>query len=198
MSSTEFDPGTANTGESKIVSLVLPDTAESTTTGFTQNIGAFRYFTALTSVTGDNVKTIGTYAFVSCTALTEVSLPKAVTINSDAFRLCTALAEISLPMAESIGNAAFALCTSLTKVNLPKAITFGTYSFASTETAVALTVTLGSTVPTVGTKTFNNVSGKTVTIKVPTGAQANYDTAWQNNFKDGGTNINLIIETYVP
>jgi hypothetical protein len=47
MSGTEFDPGTANTGEGKIVSLVLPNTATSIKAGSEYDDRAFKNFTRL-------------------------------------------------------------------------------------------------------------------------------------------------------
>jgi hypothetical protein len=120
MTGTEFDPGAANAGESKIVSLVLPDVATSIKGGDYEN-SAFKNFTALASVSGSAVETVGDYAFDGCTALTEVSLPEATSIGEDAFDDCAALTEVSLPKATSIGNYAFRWCAALTEVSLPEA-----------------------------------------------------------------------------
>jgi hypothetical protein len=58
-----------------------------------------------------------------------------------------------------------------------------------------LTVTLGSTVPTLGARMFEGVSGsKIVTVKVPVGATGygttpanDTDFNWGNGFRGGGT-----------
>jgi hypothetical protein len=67
---TVFDPapGAADAGESKIVSLILPDAAESVSEGvydYTENRhdASFRYFTSLENITGEGVKIIGNWAF---------------------------------------------------------------------------------------------------------------------------------------
>ena len=123
-SAAEFNPGTANTGESKVVSLVLPDTATSITAGTYDN-PTFEKFTALTSVSGSAVEIIGNYAFRDCTALTAVSLPAAKNIGNGAFQSCAALTTVSIPAATDIGTNVFQDCTALTAVSIPAATSIG-------------------------------------------------------------------------
>jgi hypothetical protein len=125
----EFDPGTANTGEDKIVSLILPDTATGIKVG-TWDDPTFKHFTALKSVAGGAVTGVGEWAFGHCDALETVSLPAAATIGNIAFADCIALTAVSLPAATTIGNEAFAECTALETVSLPAAITIGNIAFA--------------------------------------------------------------------
>jgi hypothetical protein len=108
----------------------------------------FKHFTALKSVSGANIGTVGALAFLNCYSLTSV------TFNS----------------ATSIGYAAFAICTGLTTVSLPAATSIGSYAFHGTGTG-SLTLTLGSAAPpTLGTEIFYLISSKTVIVKVPLGA----------------------------
>jgi hypothetical protein len=286
MSGEEFNPGTGSTGVNKIVSLVLPDAATSVKGGSGENDAAFKNFTALTSVTGNNIITIGDNAFAKCSALTEanfplaetigtrafhttglvtLSLPAAITIKNDAFfqckalktvettatnigdsafRNCTALetailskivtienalfsdlaalktvsapeattitfatfsgctklSEVNLPKAITIGNYAFSECKALETVNLPKAETFGNQVFYYTGTT-ALTITLGSTVPSLGNNMFLGAGAKTVTVRVPTVAKTSYDeaTTWIDQLKNGNSSLIVEeIETYTP
>jgi uncharacterized repeat protein (TIGR02543 family) len=239
MSGTEFDPGAANNGESKIVSLVLPEAATSFKAGSNWENPSFRFFTTLTSVTGSGVVTIDEDVFRGLTALKTINLPKAITIGPRAFleckalktivlsesitsiggmaafegcsaletvtspatsigryvfSYCTALKTVDLPNAISIGEGAFQGCEALTEISLPSATSISARAFQNTETT-ALTVILGLTAPTVENYAgmFNGVSNKTVIVKVPNGAEG-YDEAWENRFKDGGTDINLTIE----
>ena len=114
---TEFDPGAANTGESRIVSLALPNAAASIkAVGSYYANSTFSYFTALKSVSGDYVQTIGNHAFRGCAALTRVSFPAATSIGVSAFDSCAALTTVNLPAAASIGNYAFDSCAALTTV----------------------------------------------------------------------------------
>jgi hypothetical protein len=120
MSGTEFDPGTADTGKSKIVSLVLPDAAQSIKAW--DSDPTFCYFTALEHVEGAGIATVGDGAFMECAALEEVSLPAVQTIGEYAFAGCTALEEVSLPVSlSSLGFAVFARCPSLTTITVDPA-----------------------------------------------------------------------------
>jgi hypothetical protein len=126
MLTTEFDPGTANTGEGRVVSLVLPDLAESIKDGIvTLDDGhysydpIFRYFTSLKRVSGNTIKTIGVSAFYDCPSLTTVNFPALTSIGHGAFACCTALTIADFPVVTSIGDDAFGGCTSLETVNLP-------------------------------------------------------------------------------
>jgi hypothetical protein len=181
----QFDPGTASTGKDRIVSLVLPNAATSIKDGphsGGSGYSTFRYFTALKSVSGANVETVGEAAFFACAALTTVSLPAATSIGDTAFFVCDALTTVSLPKATSIGQQAFDECAALT------------------------TVTLGATAPTLGYYMFHHITtAKTVTVKVPSGA-AGYGTVpatysgstnttanWGNGFRGGGWNGSAFI-----
>jgi hypothetical protein len=171
MTGTEFDPesGTSNNnGKDKIVSLILPDKAESIAAG-TSSAYTFQNFTNLKSVSG-KAKEIGVYAFPYC-ALETVSLPEAQSIGDYVFYGCSQLTEVSLPKVETIGNFAFAGCVLLGTVNFPEAQSIGDSAFGYIGTG-DLTITLGSTAPKLGTILFTGVSGgtKNVTVKVPSGA----------------------------
>jgi hypothetical protein len=191
----EFDPDyTISTGKSRIVSLVLPDTAESIATGTLDNDGyfpSFRHFTGLTSITGRNLTGtggIGGYAFYGCTSLTSVHFPAVITIGDSAFAGCTGLTTADFPLATVVSDSVFSGCTSLTTVYLPEVITIGfsgsSYLFENTGSA-DLTVTLGNTVPTLGEDTFSGVSAtKNVTIRAPSGAITDYGSASYDNTDD--------------
>jgi hypothetical protein len=156
----------------------------------------FNSCTALTTVSFPAATTIGNFPFWGCTALTTVSLPAATTIGEGVvFFGCTALTTVSLPAATTIGDWAFEGCTALTTVSFPAATTIGQCAFSRTGTG-NLTVTLGSTVPTLGGGIFQDVPWKNVTVYVPSGAATGYDTYWQDNFKGWNTNINLTLATY--
>jgi hypothetical protein len=184
----EFDPGEADTGEAYVTALVLPDTAESIKAGTTGITGMlFRNFRSLKSIRGDNIVTVGAfafgsnitsqkntalttaefpraesigrYAFAYHTALTSLNLESAITLESQVFRGCTALRELNLPHAETIGNEAFRNCTALETLYVPKAVSLGMGLFQGTSTAKALTITLGSPAPSLGDLMFGGGSG---------------------------------------
>jgi hypothetical protein len=117
-------------------------------------------------------------------------------------------------MVTSIDQNIFLGCTALETVNIPAATSIGYRAFGYTGSQ-ALTITLGSTAPTLGTDLFNTIdTPKTVTVKRPASAASAYgpsptDTTtdnWGNAFRGRGwngtaylggevnENINLIIE----
>jgi hypothetical protein len=182
---TEFDPGTANTGERYIVSLILPEAATSLKAGVPA-FSRFRYFTALKSLSGKNVEIIGNYtfgdifgsnctalstmslpavtsigdrAFYGCTALTTVDLPEATSIGSDSFSGCTALTTVDLPVATSIGGGSFSGCTALTTVNLPMATSTGGESFSG---CTALTTVDLPMATNIGGRSFSGCTALTM------------------------------------
>jgi hypothetical protein len=215
MSGTEFDPdNSVSTGKSKIVSLILPDTATSIKAGADYDNPTFKNFTNLKSVSSGAVtigyrafqnctalktldlpavQAIGEYAFSGCTSLETVSLPKATIIGTMAFSYCTSLKTISPPIAATIGNSAFLGCTGLSSVSLPAATRIDGYAFMSTGTG-ALTVTLGAVPPELETELFHAVTAKSVIVKVPAGALGSYGSSptnttndnWGNAFRGGG------------
>jgi hypothetical protein len=183
-------------------------------------IGEYAFYgTALTTVNLPKTITIGKEAFSFCHALETVDFPKAITIGKEAFFGCDSLETVSLPKVTSIGDSTFYSCTALKRVNLSAATSIGErafYNCTALETAdlsaattigeeafyltggTPLTVTLGNPAPTLGgiiPPFYNNFSGKTVTVRVPSGALGSYDSAWQTNFCSV-SDIALTITTY--
>jgi hypothetical protein len=195
-----------------------------------QSVGndAFRDCYRLSEVSLPAAQSVGTDAFTGCTGLRKVSLPAAQSVDHGAFQNCTGLTEVSLPAAQSIGNYAFAGCTSLSKVSLPAAQSIGESAFSNchglSEVSLPvaksfgyrafwgtgrgpLTVTLGGTVPTLGTRLFYD--SKTVIVRVPgneawsaiisdspyneTGAS--YTDNWGNGFRGGGWEDDAMIDS---
>ena len=169
----EFDPGTANTGESKILSLVLPDEATSIKAG-QENNPSFKNFTALTSVSGSAVETIGDYAFYNCKALTTVSFPAASSIGINAFAGCYALTEVSLPVASSIGDGAFGNCIALTEVSLPAASSIGGGAFAACDALTEVSLPAASSI---GEIAFYNCAALTE-VSLPAASFIGFDAFW--------------------
>jgi hypothetical protein len=122
------------TGREYIVSLVLPDTLESTPDS-DRNHPLFYGFYNLKTVRAGNLTTVGGYTFYNCTGLTEVILPKALSIGERAFE-ATGLTRLYLPEATDIGANAFRDCPALGEVDLPKAITIGNYAFRASHITV--------------------------------------------------------------
>jgi hypothetical protein len=140
-----FDPDGADTdpgrgaAKGKIVSLVFPAAATSIKAS-SYILPTFRYFTALTDVSGANILTVGAYAFYNCFSLSSVTLPKASSIGNLAF-YSTALTMVSFPEAITIGEGVFAVCTSLSSVSFPVTLTtIGESIFAGCTGLTSITV----------------------------------------------------------
>ncbi len=71
-------------------------------------------------IIGNNVTSIGNYAFNLCTALTEITIPDNIkSIGKYAFEECGNLTSVTMGSGiESIGYAAFSECRNLTSVNI--------------------------------------------------------------------------------
>jgi hypothetical protein len=78
-----------------------------------------------TVVIGDDVETIGAFAFDSCEAIQSVTIGNGVTyVGEAAFRNCMALKSLTIGSSvEEIGNEAFYNCASLAKIALPASVT---------------------------------------------------------------------------
>jgi hypothetical protein len=197
----DFDPmPSIDTGKDKIVSLTLPGQASGIVAGST-GLATFGNFSALKTISGAGIRTIGEYAFISSyyysLALTSVSFPVAETIGGGAFH-DNGLTSVSLPAAVTIGDSAFSN-NGLTSVSLPAAVTIGGGAFANNGlTSVSLpaaktigdfafngcraltSITLGTTPPTLGYRILDNVEGS-ILVKIPSGSQTAYDVSGYSN-----------------
>ncbi|WP_193215932.1 leucine-rich repeat domain-containing protein [Pseudoprevotella muciniphila] len=78
---------------------------------------------------GDDVKSIGSYAFYDCSSMTSVSIPNSVTsIGSSAFRGCSGLTSLTIPnYLTEIKDYAFYSCSGLTSITIPASVTLISY-----------------------------------------------------------------------
>jgi hypothetical protein len=175
-SGTTFDPGAADTGERYITALIFPDTATIIAGSSNINAPTFRYFTALKSVSGAGIQTVGNFAFRSCTSLETMSFLTATHIDQHAFASCTALSTVELPEATHIGWNALAYGIFST-LSLPAVIDIQGYAFASCRALT--TLNLPAVPPTLGGSAFISTStGPMLTIQVPSGTVADYESDW--------------------
>ena len=74
---------------------------------------------------GDNVTSIGSYAFSCCYSLSQITIPNGVTsIESNAFSDCYSLSQITIPNGvTSIDTYAFNNCYSLSQITIPNGVT---------------------------------------------------------------------------
>lgn len=110
---------------SRLLKISLPDSVEA--------IGnyAFSQTPLEKIVLGENVGSIGAYAFQSCERLAEVTIPQSVTeIGSYAFRSCSALKNVEIPAVQTMGVGVFVDAYALESVKFgANAATAGTYTF---------------------------------------------------------------------
>ncbi len=127
----------------------------------------YAYLTAITSVTiGNNVTTIGRFAFSDCSCLTSVTIPNSVTsIGWRAFNDCISLTSIDIPSGvTSIETYTFYNCRKLTSVTIPNSVTSIKYN-AFTNCSSLTSVTIPNSVTDIEGEAFDHCSGLTsVTI----------------------------------
>ena len=130
---------TLNTDEG---SLVINGTGAMADYTSSTNASPWRdYYSDIKTVTiGDNVTSIGSYAFCDCSSLTSITIGSGVT---------------------SIGEYAVYGCTSLTSITIPDGVTsIGSYAFAHCKTSLT-SVTIGIGVTSIGTYAFYDCTGLT-------------------------------------
>jgi len=129
--------------------------------------------TSITSVViGNDVTSIGNFAFNGCTELTEVTFGNSITsIGNNAFVDCVKLTEITIPNGvKSIGNQSFDYCMGLTSVTIPNSVTsIGNRAFG---VCMQLTeIIIPNSVESIGNQAFYNCSELTE-ITIPNSVES--------------------------
>ena len=116
---TIFNPGSRNTGEKFIVSLIFPNSVtEITPANGEWGQETFRYFTVLKEVSASNIAAVNWLDFNGVTSLTKASFPMATNIQDRAFRDCVNLTDLTIPATANVSGNAFYGCRNLTTFNL--------------------------------------------------------------------------------
>ena len=146
---------------------------------------------------GENVTSIGGFAFSNCFSLANVTIPDGVTsIGANAFSNCYSLANVTIPDGvTSIGANAFGNCYSLANVTIPDGVTYiGTSIFPSCYSLANVTIPDGAT-SIIGTNAFSNCFSL-ANVTIPDGVTSIGTNAFSNCFslanvtiQDGVTSI---------
>ena len=190
-----FDPRTNTTaaGRDRIVSLTLPEVADSIAPG-NVGISAFYSFTNLRHVnTGNGITIIGEYAFRD-NQLTSVTIGNSVTtIGGLAFE-SNQLTSVTIGNSViSIGGAAF-YGNQLTSVTIPNSVeSIGDMAFYYNQ--LMTSVIIGNNVTSIGAAAFTDSQLTSITIgadvtfinSVSTSFDRNFDDYYESNGKQAGT-----------
>jgi hypothetical protein len=198
------NPGTSRVNNT-IAGLVLP-TAATKLYQATTNLNLCK------EIRGNEVTAITTNSSFHGGLMAKVYFPKLTDIG-DALTEAQNLEVAYLPVVTTIEEEAFMWtwkggAPGVYDVYIPKATSIGNKAFAQCGPG-DLTITLGATPPTLGTRIFEGVTGtKRVTVRVPRASTSAYTEAWVEGLKGKGwtssgagsgaimRNINVSIEGY--
>ena len=130
------------------------------------SIGNYAFYNcnSLTSVDLSNVETIGNSAFYNCSGLTSVDLSNVETIGNSAFYNCSGLISVDLSNVETIGYNAFSYCSGLTSIDLSNVETIGNYAFRGCSSLTS--IDFPESVSAIGNNAFENCD-KLLSVEIP-------------------------------
>ena len=125
--------------------------------------------TALISISGEQVTSVGERAFWSCVSLESVNFPALVSVGESAFHFCSELRSVSLSRVTSVGRNAFRYCGKLESVSMPIVESIPEGAFADCVELAELYVPRAGTI---GRHAFeNNSSLATISLPATTGLE---------------------------
>ena len=145
------------------------------------SIGNYAFYNSsnLTSITiPESVTSIGSWAFNGCSGLTSITIPESVTsIGESAFRDCSGLTSITIPESvTSIGNYTFLDCSGLKSITIPNSVTsIGFYAFSGCS-SLKKVYCMAKQVPTTKSSAFYNNDVASATLYVPASAVDDYQS----------------------
>lgn len=157
-----------------IISIDLPSNLVS--------IGASAFYgchTLKNIVIPNTVTSIGSSAFTGCRNLTGIVLPDGITdIPISLFKACNSLESINIPNGvTSIAKDAFSGCESLKSIDIPSSVTsIGYFAFENCSDLESVTVHWNEPL-LIDARAFKGVETENIPLFVPTGTEAEYQTA---------------------
>ena len=138
----------------------------------------FRYYIK-DVIIGEEITSIGYWAFAECENLTGIVIPNCVTeIGDNAFYNCTSLTDIVIPdSVTEIGYSAFENCTSLTNIVIPDGVTYivgGAFENCTSLTSIMIP----DGVTEIGSSAFYNCTSLTH-ITIPNSVERIYSNAFE-------------------
>ena len=118
--------------------------------------------------------------YIFCFVVFYDKVPILIMLPSQMFLYCQALEEVVFPKVSTVNSGVFNYCTNLTKIDLGGAITRLGSAFMSYANKVTALILRGvTTVPTLGSTTFNSTPVKTGTcyVYVPKELEATFKVA---------------------
>ena len=121
--------------------------------------------------TNNEATSVGKYAFTFCFNLKTVTMTNATDINSNAFYGCTGLISANFPNVKTVYSSAFN-SSGLTSITFNNLVTLGSNSDYSGifENTPMTSISIPSTIKTIGLYAFSYSSIKTITVNRKTGA----------------------------
>lgn len=121
--------------------------------------------------TNNEATSVGKYAFTFCSNLKTVTMTNATDINSNAFYNCTGLISANFPNVKTVYSSAFN-SSGLTSITFNNLITLGSNSDYSGifEDTPMTSISIPSTIKTIGLYAFSYSSIKTITVNRKKGA----------------------------
>lgn len=115
--------------------------------------------------TNNEATSVGKYAFTFCFNLKTVTMTNATDINSNAFYDCTGLISANFPNVKTVYSSAFN-SSGLTSITFNKLVTLGSNSDFSGifENTPMTSISIPSTIKTIGLYAFSYSSIKTITV----------------------------------
>ena len=129
---------------------------------------------------GENVTSIGNYAFNSCYSIASITIPNGVaSIDTYTFWNCYSLASITIPYGvTSIGDSAFINCRSIASITIPNGvISIGDSAFSGCNSLASITIPTGIT--SIGYFVFQNCNSL-ASITIPNGVTSIDNYVFQN------------------